>query len=274
MPEQPTEDTHKKDANLETSPSAKDIHDAISLEAESELSRPSAGLFWSGIAAGSSMGFSMVAEGLLEAYLPDAKWSVLVSSFGYSLGFVIVILGKQQLFTENTLTPVLPLFQRRDLSTLWNVMRLWGIVLFANLAGAWLFSIVAAETSVFPSHVLAEFEKIGKKAMEPGAYTTFMRGIFAGWLIALMVWLLPYAKTARVWVIVLITYVIAIGHFSHVIAGSIETFTLVAMQKEEWGRVLWNYTIPTLLGNIAGGVILVAALNFAQINAGIDREEG
>jgi formate-nitrite transporter family protein len=268
MAEQPKENNHTKEKEIKKSPSAKAIHDSIFLEAESELDRPSSGLFWSGLAAGTSMGFSMAAEGLLETYLPDSEWSILISSFGYSLGFLIVILGKQQLFTENTLTPILPLLQRKDLKTFLNVMRLWGVVLIANLLGGLLFALVAAETSVFSDHTLAVFEKLGTKAMEPGFGTTLLRGIFAGWLIALMVWLLPYAETARIWVIILITYIIGIGHFSHVIAGSIEIFTLAAMGKAAWSDVLLNYTLPTLIGNITGGVILAAALNHAQIKAG------
>src|SRR4051794_33323455 len=108
------------------------VYKAIMMEADEELSRPSLALAWSGLAAGLSMGFSLVAEGLLRAHLPDAPWRPLVAKFGYSIGFLIVILGRQQLFTENTLTPVLPLLQHRDARTLGNVLRLWGVVLLAN----------------------------------------------------------------------------------------------------------------------------------------------
>ncbi len=267
-----TEEKHPnaelQEAGLEYSPSARDIHEIVFEEAKSELTRSSPALFWSGLAAGLSMSFSMIAEGLLEAYLPDAEWSILVSSFGYSMGFLIVILGKQQLFTENTLTPILPLLQRKDMATFLNVGRLWGVVLFANLLGALIVALVVAHTSAFEPHVLKEFEAIGKKAMEPGFGTTLLRGVFAGWLIALMVWLLPYAKTARIWVIVIITYIVGVGHFSHIIAGSVETMTLAAMQQVSWLEVLGNYMLPTLIGNILGGVILVAAINHMQIKAG------
>lgn len=255
---------------LHRSPSAKAIHDIIYEEAESELERPLLNLFWSALAAGLSMSLSMIVEGILENYLPDAEWTVLVSSFGYSMGFVIVILGKQQLFTENTLTPILPLLHQKTLEKCWNVMRLWGVVLFGNLLGTWLVALVVAHTSAFSPHVLETFKELGHKAMEPGFGTVLLRGVFAGWLVALMVWLLPYAGTARVWVIILITYIIAIGHFSHVIAGSMETFTLAAMQETSWGNVLLNYTLPSLIGNILGGVVLAAGINHAQIKAGED----
>ncbi|MCJ8163385.1 formate/nitrite transporter family protein [Pontibacter sp. E15-1] len=268
MKEETTDTTGQQEAGLDHTPSARTIHDIVYEEAESELERPSGALFWSGLAAGLSMGFSMISEGLLEAYLPDSEWSILVSSFGYSIGFLIVILGKQQLFTENTLTPILPLLHRKDMATFLNVGRLWGVVLLANLLGALLIALVVAHTSAFDPHVLKAFEEIGKKAMEPGFGTTLLRGVFAGWLIALMVWLLPYAETARVWVIIIITYIVGVGHFSHVIAGAVETFTLAALQQATWLEVLGNYILPTLIGNILGGVILVAAINHAQIMAG------
>lgn len=141
------------------------------------------------------------------------------------------------------------------------------MVLVANLLGAAIVSLVIVHTSVFSPEVVNEFIKIGKEAIEPAFTTHIIRGIFAGWLIALMVWLMPYAETARVWVIILITYLVAIGHFSHVIAGSIEMFTLAAYGKYSWWEVLFSYTLPTLIGNIIGGVVLVAALNYAQIKA-------
>ena len=254
------------------SPSAQAIHDAIYKEAESELERPTSNLFWSGLAAGLSMSLSLIVEGVLEAYLPDAEWTVLVSSFGYTVGFVIVILGKQQLFTENTLTPILTLLRHKTLEKFWNVMRMWGVVLFANLLGALLVALVVAHTSAFDHHVLETFAKLGHEAMKPGFGTVLLRGIFAGWLIALMVWLLPYAGSARVWIIILVTYVVAIGHFSHVIAGSMETFTIAAMGEISWADVLLNYTLPALIGNILGGVVLVAAINHAQTQAGEKKE--
>ncbi|TPE41508.1 formate/nitrite transporter family protein [Pontibacter mangrovi] len=261
-------ETNPQEVVLDRSPSARNIHAIVFEEAESELKRSSPALLWSGLAAGLSMGFSMISEGLLKAYLPDAEWSILVSTFGYSMGFLIVVLGKQQLFTENTLTPILPLLHRKNMATFLNVGRLWGIVLFANLLSALIIARAIAYTSIFEPHVMKAFEAIGKKAMEPGFGTTLLRAVFAGWLIALMVWLLPYADAARVWVIIIITYIVGIGHFSHVVAGAVETFTLAATQQVSWFDVLGNYILPTLIGNILGGVILVAAINYAQIKAG------
>lgn len=267
MKEEKRSKTEDKEAEERKSPSAKVIHDAIYKEAVVELSRPSSALFWSGIAAGLSMGFSMISKGLFMANLPDVGWRLLVSNFGYSVGFLIVILGKQQLFTENTLTPVLTFLQRKDSKTFWQVLRLWGIVLVANLIGAVIIAFVASESKVFDPHVKKAFEEIGKVAMAPSFEVTLIRAIFAGWLIALMVWLLPYAQTARIWVIIFITYIIGIGHLSHSIAGSIEVFTLVFMEKTTWWNALTGFIVPALIGNIIGGVAIVAVLNHAQVKA-------
>src|SRR3954468_11754350 len=138
----------KQDIEGQSRPNAALIHETIRAEGESELERTVSALLLSGIAAGLSMGFSLVVEGLLHASLPDAPWRSLVSSLGYTIGFLIVVLGRQQLFTENTLTPILPLLHNRDGDTFSRVLRLWGVVLAANIVATWAFAAVIAHTSV------------------------------------------------------------------------------------------------------------------------------
>ena len=262
------EQREEKEAEERSAPSGKVVYKAISREGEEELERTSSALFWSGLAAGMSMSFSMIAEGLLTSRLPDESWRPLVAKFGYSAGFLIVILGRQQLFTENTLTPVLPLLQRKARATLANVSRLWAVVLAANLAGALVVSLTLAFTNVFEADVRQTFAEMGQKAIEPGFADVLLRGIFAGWLIALMVWLLPFAETARVLVIILITYLVGIGHFSHIIAGAVDVLTAAAMGATSWSNAIGGFIVPALIGNVIGGVMLVATLNHAQIVAG------
>lgn len=249
------------------------VYKAILKEADEELARPSIALAWSGLAAGLSMGFSLVAEGLLRAHLPESPWRSLVAKLGYSIGFLIVILGRQQLFTENTLTPILPLLKRRDAGTFANVMRLWIVVLLTNLIGAALFAYAVQRTSAFEPHVKETFRLLGMEAMEPPFRHLLVKGIFAGWLIALMVWLLPVAETGRISVIIIITYIVGLGQLSHIIAGSVEALYTVAGGEHSWGEFLGHYALPTLIGNCIGGVTLVAALNYAQVAAGGDDEE-
>ena len=254
-----------KEAEERTSVAVHVVHEAVRLEGEQELKRTSAALAWSGFAAGLSMGFSLMTEGLIRSMLPDAPWRPLLSKLGYSVGFVLVILGRQQLFTENTLTPMLPLFQRRDRATLFGVARLWAVVLASNLAGALLIAWALANTAAFQPGVRTAFAEIGRESLGATFATVMLRGVFAGWLIALLVWVLPFAEHARFFVIVFLTWVIGIGGFSHVVAGSIEMFYLAASGAAPWSQALGGYLLPTLLGNILGGVSLVALINHAQV---------
>jgi formate/nitrite transporter FocA (FNT family) len=245
-----------------------EVHEAIRREGDEELRRPSEALWWSGLAAGLSMGFSLIGEGLLRSHLPDRPWRPLIAKFGYSLGFLVVILARQQLFTENTLTGIIPLLARRNRSTLLNVARLWAVVLAANLVGAFILSLVLGQTSAFDPEVRQAFHNIGQEAIRNPFWVTLLRAIFAGWLIALMVWMLPVAHHSRVAVVIIITYFVAVGRFPHIIAGSVEVMYLVGAGELGWTTYALAYALPTLIGNIIGGVALVSALNHAQVMAG------
>lgn len=142
------------------------------------------------------------------------------------------------------------------------------MVLVANLLGALAAALAVAHTGSFGPHALEAFAELGRKALEPGFGTLLVRGVFAGWLIALMVWLLPFAESARVWVIVIITYVVGLGEFSHIVAGSVETFTAAAAGQVAWPTVLGGYVVPTLAGNVICGATPAAMLNHAQVVAG------
>ncbi len=241
------------------------VHEIIREEGEQELKRPVAGLAWSALAAGLSMGFSLVAEGLLRAHLPDAPWRPLVAKLGYTVGFVVVIAGRQQLFTENTLTPVLPLMNKPGGRTLGRLLRLWAVVLAGNLLGALLFAWVIGHTGVFEADVRKTFADLGREALRGGFGLHLLRGIFAGWLIALMVWLLPAADYARLQIIILLTYLVGVAGLAHIIAGSVEVLYLVTTGAAPWGSYWGQFMAPTLLGNTLGGVMLVAALNYGQV---------
>src|ERR1044072_4279490 len=133
-------DEQKKQVEKQSRPNAALIHETIRAEGESELERAGWALILSGLAAGLSMGFSLVVQGGLHANLPPGPARRLWGPLGYTIGFLIVVLGRQQLFTENTLTPVLPLLHSRNLATFGRVVRLWVLVLGANIIGTWLFA--------------------------------------------------------------------------------------------------------------------------------------
>ena len=154
------------------------VYEAIRREGEDELSRTPSALAWSGFAAGLSMGFSFVAEALLRVHLPHSPWAPLITKLGYSVGFLIVVLGRQQLFTENTLTVILPLLARKETGILLRrVLRLWGIVLTANLAGTFLFALCLARIVVFDAETQAAFAQIGAEHFGTGFAIAALRGI-------------------------------------------------------------------------------------------------
>jgi formate-nitrite transporter family protein len=251
----------------ESRPNATLIHEVIRAEGESELGRAASSLLLSGLAAGLSMGASLMVQGVLHARLPDAPWRELITSIGYTVGFVIVVLGRQQLFTENTLTPVLALLYRRDAATLWRMARLWSLVLAANLAATWAAAAMIAHSPVFEPDVHAAFKAISAKSIEHPFWTTAMKAVVAGWLIATMVWLLPGGGSSRLGVIVLITWVVGAAGLAHVVAGSVDAFYLVEQGDADLRDYLVKFLAPTLLGNIVGGVSLVAILNYGQVAA-------
>ena len=248
--------------------SAPVVHEAIRHEGERELDRPTSALAWSGLAAGLSMGFSFIAEGLLRTYLPNEHWRPLISKMGYPLGFILVIIGRQQLFTENTLTVILPLLVRRDLKTFLQVIRLWTVVLISNLAGAHVIAWTLGNTDVFKPEIRHALDAIGRESAAVSFGDAMLRGVFAGWLIATVVWLLAAADARRLAIITIPTYIVALGGFTHVIAGSIEVLFLVMTGAFGWAAFLRGYFMPTLIGNVIGGVALVSALNYAQVMAG------
>ena len=259
----------KEEAQDRTSVSATVVHETVRYDGEEELHRPVSALGWSGLAAGMSMGFSLVAMALFRAYLPDRPWRPLLVRLGYPMGFLIVIIARQQLFTENTLTAIIPLLARRDLKTLVRVIRLWTVVLVANLLGAHLFAWVVAVTPMFLPEVQSAMLALAKEAAAVSFGEAVLRGIFAGWLIAMVVWMLAAIDTGRIAVIVFMTYIVGLASLTHIIAGSVEVLFLVMVGAKSWGAIALGYLLPTLIGNVIGGVSLTAAVNHVQAVAGM-----
>jgi len=265
----PLTEKQNEEAEERTSVSAIVVHEAIRKDGDEELQRSASALAWSGLAAGLLMGFSFVAEGLLRSHLPDEPWRPLVVNLGYPLGFLMVIIGRQQLFTENTLTAIIPLLARRNWTTFLSVLRLWAIVLVTNLCGAHIFAWVIARSQVLHPEVQAALLDLGREAVNVSFGNAILRGIFAGWLIASVVWMNAATDSGRFTIIVTLTYVVGLGGLTHIVAGAVEVLYLVMTGERSWISVMTGYIVPTFLGNVAGGVSLVSALNHAQVVSGM-----
>ncbi|WP_110655030.1 formate/nitrite transporter family protein [Salinicola halimionae] len=266
------EDEHDLQLNGEDLPSkAAAVHESIREEGEKELSRTVSALLWSAIAAGLSMSFSMLAKGLLRAHLPDNDIGFLVESLGYTVGFLVVIMARQQLFTENTVTAVLPVMSQPRLGKFVCLLRLWGVVLIGNLVGVAVSAWAILALPIFSMQTHEAFLALGEHILVNTPMQMFSKGIVAGWMIATMVWLLPSAGSAKIWVILIVTYLVAIGEFTHIIVGSTEVMYLVFSGHASWAEYLFRFGLPTLLGNVVGGTFIFALISHAQIRSDSDR---
>jgi formate/nitrite transporter FocA (FNT family) len=248
-----------------SSPRTPVIYEIVRRLGEEEMARPIVSLWWSGVAAGLSISFSLLAQAILETHLPDAPWRLLVSSFGYSVGFVMVVLSRQQLFTENTITVVLPVLAAPTLANLWKLARMWSVVLLANLAGTLGAALLCAYTPVLSPELFDGMIEISRHIMGHGWVEMFFKGVSSGFLMAAMVWMIPGAEAAQFHVVVLMTYVIAAGGFMHIVAGAVEAFLLLLHGDLGWWPLLAEFTLPVLAGNIVGGTALFGLIAYAQV---------
>lgn len=248
-------------------------HEVIRQEGEKELERDAMALLWSAIAAGLSMGASLVAKGIFHVHLSELPGGFLLENLGYTFGFVIVILARQQLFTENTITAVLPIMHKPTLSNIGLLLRLWGVVLAGNLIGtaiaAWAFDVMP----VFDEPTREAFLKISLKVMQNPPLEMFANAIISGWLVATMVWMFPAAGSAKIIVIILMTWLIALADTTHIVVGSVEIFYLVFNGTLPWQEFIWPFALPTLAGNICGGTFIFALLSHAQIRNDMSHEK-
>ncbi|ALP66820.1 formate/nitrite transporter family protein [Paraburkholderia caribensis] len=260
------DEKERDQASAHSSPQALVIHEIIREEGETALQRKPLALMWSALAAGLSMGFSFLTQAVLKSKASGgAEGAALIAPAGYCVGFIIVVLGRQQLFTESTLTVVLPVLTRKDLRTTVAALRLWVIVLAANLAGTWIFAAILASPSSFTHALAPTLDELAQTSLGSSLVSTALKAVLAGWLIALMVWLLPSARSAAVLIVAVLTYVVAVCELSHIIAGSVEAAYVVLRGHAAIQDYLLRFFAPTLLGNVIGGIALVGLLNHASI---------
>jgi len=248
-------------------PSVQVLHETVRVQGDLEMERSTAALAWSALAAGLSMGFSMLAPALLHVHLSDTPERFLFSTLGYCVGFLVVILARQQLFTENTMTAVLPVMTQPSAHALWRLLRLWGIVFAGNIAGGALFAYGIGRTQVIDAATRDALLSAGGDMMRNSVLEMFTKAILAGWLIATMVWLVAAAEQAKTFVIVLMTYLVGLGGFAHVVVGSIEALFMVFQGALPFGRYLFGFLLPTLAGNIVGGSLIFALISHAQVRS-------
>jgi formate-nitrite transporter family protein len=254
-----------EDIEERTVPRTPVIYEIVRRLGEEEMARPANSLWWSGVAAGLSISFSLLAQAILRTHLPDEAWRPLVMSFGYSIGFVMVVLSRQQLFTENTVTVVLPVMADFNMKNLRGLARMWTIVFLANMAGTLFAALFCTFTPVLTPDLRDAMVAVSGQLLEHSWLDTAFKAVGAGFLMAAMVWLLPGAEGAQFYVVVAMTWLIAAGGFTHVVAGSMEAFMLALNGGLGFWAMLGDFFLPVLIGNIVGGTALFALLAYAQV---------
>jgi formate-nitrite transporter family protein len=260
----PAESTPQKSLGR---PSAEEIFKQVAANARQELERPSAALGLSGFGAGFFMGLSALGTAIALAMLGPSQPAQFVSRMFYPVGFIIVIVGRSQLFTENTLYPVaLVLAERKEL---WNMLRLWAVVLPANVAGAFTFALLATHTSALDVATVDALSQLGSNALAHSASQIYWSGVIAGWIIALAAWLVSgsHSITGSVMVIWTLMFIVGLGNFAHCVASTCEIFVTILVHRAPWTAFpAWFF--PAVAGNICGGVGLVTILEYGQVMHG------
>ncbi|MBO6940538.1 MAG: formate/nitrite transporter family protein [Deltaproteobacteria bacterium] len=245
----------------------------IAREGREELRRPVTSLWWSAVAAGLVMSLSAACKAYLHARIPDEPWRLAITSFGYSVGFVVVVLGRLQLFTENTITTILPLLTDRTRSALFRTARLWTVVLIGNLVGCFAAAALIHYVQLAPDAPHDALLEISRHYADRSWSQMLTNGIPAGFLVAAMVWASPAAGSSRFWLILFLSYMISVGDLTHIIAGSVELFVLLLAGETSIQDVLVGGVLATGAGNILGGTVFFALLAYAQGRDEIEDEE-
>lgn len=272
---EPAQPAHDAQKNLER-PSAQDIYEQVANNARQELGRSSVALAISGLAGGIFMGLSGLGNAIVLALLTPAggapsRVTVFIATMFYPLGFIVVILGRSQLFTENTLYPVaLVLAEKKHL---WKTLRLWGIVFASNILGSFAIAAIASLTTALRPDMLASLAQLGLDAAAHPASTIFWSGVMGGWIIATVAWLVSgsHSITGSVMIIWMLAFVVGLGHFAHCIAGSGEVVAAVLTGRTAWATFP-HWLVPAVAGNICGDGGMVTLLEYGQVIYGKDAE--
>jgi formate/nitrite transporter FocA (FNT family) len=242
------------------------IHEVVRRQGEEELGRPNGSLFWSGVAGGITIMASVIAEAALLRKLPvTLPWREAAADLGYSLGFLMVILGRMQLFTEQTIVTVLPVMAAPSWAKLGATARLWAIVFVANMAGACVAAALNVYLHLMSPELLEAMLDVSGKLLTKDPLVLLLQGIPAGFLIASVAWIRAGMTSGGFSIILVLTYTIALGDFTHVVAGGAEAFLLVFAGKVGIGQALGGIILPALVGNVLGGTGLFTILAHAQV---------
>ena len=252
-------------SDMTTRRTAHEIFTNVEKNAHDELKRTTRALAFSGLAGGFGMGLTGLGVACARALLGPGHIQEMVALLFYPLGFISVIIGRAQLFTENTLYPVALLLSERE--HFFDTARLWITVFIANIFGAAIFAALAIKTPSMRGDVAHELVELGQNALMGPHSHIFWSGVVGGWIIALMAWIVSASHwtIGQVVIVWSLTVVVGMGHFAHCIASSGEILSAVFAGQIPFPSYAGWLAFATL-GNITGGVTFVTLLNFGQVS--------
>lgn len=246
---------------------AREIFQKVEDNAHEELRRSPHALAFSGLAGGFSMGLTGLAVAAAMTQLGNVPGRDFIAYTLYPVGFIAVIIGRAQLFTENTLYPVaLVLSEHRHVV---DTARLWAVVFVSNVLGAMGFAGLAIGTQALTQPMHDTLVELGTLAAQGTFGHIFWSGVIGGWMIALVAWMVTASHwtIGQIAVIWLLTFVVGVGHFAHCVASTGEIMSAVFAGAVPFSRYVEWLALATV-GNICGGVTIVTLLNFGQVKAG------
>lgn len=273
-PEEPSEETgESEDRAASGAPSAgwaledrfswSEIYERLLASAIEEVDSNRRELFFSGLTAGFAIVLTLIGHAVGVAHFPENPF---LASALYPIGFIYIILGRYQLFTENTLPPVMLVLTR--LGSVPLLLRVWTWVLVANVVGAALGALVVGHSGVLSPEAMEAGASLASHAHELPWTDVFLKAVFAGWLVAGVVWLGTASRdtVTRFLLVYFAFYIIAAAELYHVVTSAAEVVFYVAAEASGPGlgllfRDLW---LPVLLGNTVGGVLVFTLVTYAQ----------
>lgn len=241
------------------------VYTAIKQEGEDELSRPAQSLWWSGIAAGLAIFLSVLVTATLCHYLDTSVEENPIVHLGYAVGFIVVILGRLQLFTENTITAVIPVLSHPTRKNVWLMGKLWLIVFLANMVGVAIAAASVLYGQIVSPEIVSAVMELSHHYVHRTPHEFFVQGIPAGFIVAALVWMMPSAHGYEFWVILMMTYLISLMGLTHVVAGAGEIFAVVMEGEMSLYDAVFGAILPTFGGNVLGGTALFSLLAYAQV---------
>lgn len=240
-----------------------EIHLRLVASADEEISGSPRVLFFSGLTAGFAIVLTLIGHAVGSAQFPH---NTFLSSLLYPIGFIYIILGRYQLYTENTLPPVKLVLNR--MASIPLLLRLWIVVLIANVAGAALGTLVVVHAHILSPEAMAATDNFVKEAMAFSWSEIFFRALFAGWLVAGVIWIGTAARDtiSRFVIVYFVFFTIAACRLFHVITAAAEVF-FVTFYHHSFPelKILFNtFWLPVFLGNTAGGVLVFTFVAYAQ----------